>query len=140
MAEEPRDGPVGRTSSGDHSGKVGVDELRFDFIKTSDFRDYFVDGVFGGVTPRGYIQMFVYHERGALPRRVFHAVNGDGTITEEIREKRASRNAIVRDVEANLIMDVQTAKGLLAWLAQKVALVEEANVERRDDRVETGGS
>jgi len=95
-------------------------EVKYDYIKSNYFRVIHVDGAWGGLTPRLGIRMVIFNERGAIPTQTVQAVSSDGTIGEEIFEKRTSRDAIVREVEADLVMDLATANVLVTWLQDKI--------------------
>lgn len=100
-------------------------EIKYDYIKSNYFRVIHVDGAWGGITPKLNIRMVVFNERGAIPTQTVQAVNPDGTIGEEIFEKRTSRDAIVREVEADLVMDLATANVLVTWLQDKINQLQE---------------
>jgi hypothetical protein len=92
-------------------------EVAFDFIKASGFRVIHVDGAFGGVSPNARtMNVAVYSERRPLPRKTIHPISTEGKLGDEIRDRRESRDAFVREVEANLVMDLDTAKALREWL------------------------
>lgn len=99
-------------------------ELKYDYIKSNYFRVIHVDGAWGGITPRLSIRMAVFNERGAIPTQTVQAVSPEGTVGEEIFEKRASRDSIVREVEADLVMDLATANVLVTWLQDKIKKLE----------------
>src|SRR6185295_1880712 len=80
-------------------------EIKFDYIKSNYFRVLHVDGAWGGITGKMAIRMAVFNERSAIPKEVVHEVGRDGKIGKEVRGKRQSRDAIVREVEADLVMD-----------------------------------
>jgi hypothetical protein len=113
MAEEVKKGPPG----------IDLDEgrIRFDFIKSNHFRVIHVEGVFGGNSPRGLINMAVFNERWPIPKQTTHEYT-EGRPGKEI--ERASRDAIVREVEAQLVMDVRTAKSICKWLQGKIDNIE----------------
>src|ERR1044071_5805732 len=96
--------------------RIEQEGLKFDYIKSNYFRVIHVDGVWGGVTPNLNIQIALFNERNAIPKQVVHEVKPDGAIGRELPEKRNSRDTIVREIEASLIMDVQTAKVVIGWL------------------------
>jgi hypothetical protein len=106
-------------------GLPGIDveagRIRFDFIKSNFFRVIHVEGVFGGNSPRGLINMAVFNERWPIPKQITHKFT-EGQSGEEI--ERASRDAIVREVEAQLVMDVKTAKVICKWLQGKIDNIE----------------
>lgn len=95
-------------------------ELGFDFIKSNFFRVISTAGAFGGIAPNGSIHMAVYSERQALPTKIVHTVIGN-QLGPEIMSKRQSRNAIVREVEADLVFDLNQAIAMRQWLDEKIA-------------------
>jgi hypothetical protein len=99
-------------------------EIKFDYIKSNYFRVLHIDGAWGGVTPKLMIRMAVFNERSAIPKEVVQQVNAEGNLGDEIIEKRIARDAIVREVEADLVMDLPTAKSLMYWLQDKIDAVE----------------
>ena len=105
-------------------------ELAFEFIKGNQFRVIHVDGAVGGMTPQGLIHMAVYSERLPIPQRVVHRIADEAHLGEEIREKRVVRQAIIRELEASLMMDMRQAYALCRWLADILkkagALVEDS--------------
>lgn len=106
-------------------------KIRFHYIKSSAFRTIHADGVFGGVTPRLNISATFYNERGPLPDQTVQDVREDGTLGTEILEERIIRDGILRELEANIVMDVAVAKSLVKWLNEKIALIEKGLVETR---------
>jgi hypothetical protein len=104
-------------------------EVAFHFIKSNFFRVIHVDGMWGGMTPNGNIHITLYNERGAIPKRLVFGFEEDGTLTDEILKKRESRGGIVREVESELVMDLETAKGFRDWIINAVSEVEEYQKE-----------
>ncbi len=102
-------------------------EIQVDYVKSPLFRDIFVDGIIGGLTPRGYIQMAVYNERFAIPQSIFLSLNKDGTPSEEVLEKRVTRSYAVRDLEANLVLDAESARSMAEWLLDRANLLDAMN-------------
>src|SRR5437899_2053998 len=92
------------------------DRIDVDFIKSNLFRVVHADGVWGGPTLQGNIQVCFFSERPAIPRRVVYGVDKDGAIGEELIEERVSRNSIVREVEAEIVFSLPTAKIIRDWL------------------------
>lgn len=96
-------------------------DVSFDFIKSAHFRPISVDGIFGGLSPQGRsIHMALYSERRALPRKTVHPVSAEGKLGEEIMGKRESRDAFIREIEVDAVMDLQTAMSLRKWLTGKI--------------------
>lgn len=105
--------------------------IDFHNIKSNSFRNIHVDGAFGGVSPRGqHINMTIFSERWPVPTQMTHRIDEDGSLGEELAEKRATRRGIVRELEANLVFDVETAKRLVQWLAEKIQQAEGSSTQK----------
>ena len=98
-------------------------KVKFDQIKSPSFRTVHADGVWGGVTPRGNINMGFYSERSAFPLQVTHAISAEQHLGDEIKEERIGRDAIVREIECNVIIDVRFADSLVSWLQDKIKVI-----------------
>jgi hypothetical protein len=120
MAEEIKKGPPGID--------IEAGEIRFDFIKSNYFRVIYVDGVFGGSSPHNLIHMAVYNERWAIPKQITKEFK-EGHAGKEI--ERATRDAIVREVEAQLVMDVASAKRFCKWLQDKIDSIEKRTKSKK---------
>lgn len=103
--------------------KTASREVSFDYIKSPQYRTIHADGVHGGVSPRGYIQMAIWNQRHAIPTKTTHEVRDDGAIGDELR--REGRDAIVREVDVTAIFDLQLAKAMVVWLVDKITRIEE---------------
>lgn len=100
--------------------------IRFDYIKGNYFRVIHVDGVYGGNSPRGgHIQMAVWNERWPIPKQTVHQFEQGKPLGKEILDERVARDAIVREVEVQLMMDIAMAKRMRDWLDDKIQHVEE---------------
>jgi hypothetical protein len=99
--------------------------LKFHYIKSTLFRVVHVDGLYGGPTPKGDIQLTFYNERVAIPQQTAQVLNADGTLGPEVAEGRIGREGIVRELEVSAILDVETARGLRDWLTDQLKAVEQ---------------
>ena len=95
----------------------------FNYIKSSNFRVIHVDGAIGGLTPAGFVHMTVYSERVAIPKKVVYEVREDGSLGEEI--DRDSLEDVVREMEADLIFNLDEAIALRDWLDDQVKKAQE---------------
>ena len=108
-------------------GPMNTAELEFYFEKGFFFRVVHVDGAFGGVAPAGgQIHMSVYNERHPIPQKAVHEVN-HGMLGKEITEKRVTRPGIYREVEADLVFNLQTAIAIRSWLDDRIKELQQAN-------------
>lgn len=113
----------------DQQPHLAQGELEFDFEKSNLFRVIHVDGFFGGVAPASqFLHMAIFNERQPIPRKVFHPVK-DGILEPEIIKKREVRPGLFREVEADLIMTMEVAMGLRAWLDEKITEMQNTRAE-----------
>lgn len=94
--------------------------LTFHYIKSNAFRVIHADGAWGGITPRLKIQMALYSERTPIPQQTIHQLTDAHTLGDELKEERISREGIIREVEAEVIMDIETAESLASFLNEKI--------------------
>jgi hypothetical protein len=112
----------------------GERRLQFDYLKSSLFRVVHADGVVGGLTPRLDIIMNFWSERQPIPRTMIFLLKEDDTLGEEVRSERVSRDAIVREVEAGVVMDLESAKSLRDWLDSKINEAERIVLSRSEKK------
>ena len=108
--------------------------IKFDYVKSNHFRVIHVDGAHGGVTGNGLIQMALYNERMPIPQSTVQAITPENTLGDELSEARVVRQAIVREVEVEALMDLNTATALLKWLTAHVATLEARLVKREEKK------
>lgn len=92
--------------------------VSFDYIKAPSFQSLRADGVIGGLTPSNRIHMAMYSERPAIPRRMTYAVSDEGELGQLLDVQ--SREAVVREMSADLFMDLRTAEAICTWLGERV--------------------
>lgn len=103
--------------------KTKLTEIDFHYLKTNSYRSIHVDGVFGGLTPRGNLYLELFLERKPTPRKVKHLVKDSGIVGDEI--EREGKAGFIREIECGLIMDIVTAKKLREWIDNKINEFEE---------------
>lgn len=103
----------------------GAERVLFDYIKGNDFRTVHADGFIGGLTPNGSLHFATYCERLAIPRRVAHRPNPDGTLGEPIPEETVTRGSIVREMSADIFVSYGVAVELRDWLSERIKELDE---------------
>jgi len=97
-------------------------EVKFDYIKSNYFRVIRVDGAHGGMgTNINSIQMALFSERRAIPKTEIYPVV-DGKLGKP--SKKISRDAIIREVEVEAIIDLETAKAIKNLLDENIKNIE----------------
>ena len=92
-------------------------EVTFHLIKGSQFRNIYLDGAYGSLSPHNKIHVTLYAERNPIPQRITFDV-ADGLEAETSRE---CKDGVIRDVEANLVMDPSTAQLMIELLQACIA-------------------
>ena len=102
--------------------KTTKKEFTFKYVIPDHIQDCYVNGAFGGVTPRNEIGMHLFCERHPIPKNIKHKIKADGTLSkEEIREVGGD---VVRIIQSSVIMDENTAMAIRDWLNDRIKLLE----------------
>lgn len=100
------------------------DKITFDYIKSNQFRVIRIDGAHGGIAPKGHaIQMALFSERLPIPRKETYRLK-EGQLGEKIDEATEQREAVIREVEVEALMDIETARAISDWLNAKIKQIE----------------
>ncbi len=103
--------------------------VRFYYLKSSQFRVVHVDGAHGGLTPRGQIQMALFNERQPIPQQTLEKLTPEGGLGDEIKDKRIQKEGLIREVEVEAIMTLESAKSLVTWLQQRIDLLQKLRAD-----------
>ena len=109
------------TSKNEKKPEKPPSEIKFDYIKSNQFRVIHVDGAHGGVSPKGLIQMAFFSERAPIPKQETYELE-QGKLGK--RKKVKQREAIIREVEVETLIDLQVAKVIVRWLGEKIDQAE----------------
>jgi hypothetical protein len=93
--------------------------VRFEFIKSPDYRTITVDGVFGGISPRGAVFASFFVERPSIPTVTVYELE-NGRLGSEVKELRVDREGIVREVQVGLVLDLEAATRVRDWLNNRI--------------------
>ena len=101
--------------------------ISFDYIKSNQFRVSHIDGIHGGVTPNGLaIQMALFSERSPIPKTETYKLS-KARLGKRINSIK--RDAIIREVELEAIISLDTAKRTVIWLQEKINTIEELKIK-----------
>jgi len=113
--------------------------VKYHFIKSSYFRVIYSEGVAGGVSPRGMIQMTFFNERAAIPQMTVHEmiVNEQGLQRPgpEISAERISKGGIVRELESEVVMTLPSAELLYKWLGDQIGQLKKFQSKAKLDEL-----
>ena len=104
-------------------------KVKFHLIKSPHFRTIHVDGAWGAITPTLDVQIVLYNERHPIPQQMVQIIDEEGRIGEEVVSERVIRDAMVRELETNVVMSEATAVALRDFLdvvLKKLATIRSA--------------
>lgn len=97
-------------------------EFTYKYVYPSDLRDYYVTGLYGGVTPRHEINIHFYNERHPIPKTATFEMAEDGTLTREIAVDLGGD--AVRVIQTSITMDLGTAISIRNWLNDRIDFIQ----------------
>lgn len=113
-------------------------ELTFIYEKGRQFRVVHVDGVIGSMSPgNALIHMSVFNERTPIPQKIVQQVT-KGELGPELMDKRVVREGLFREVEADLVLTVEVAIAVRAWLDARIEEVQNARMLMQQHATEQG--
>jgi len=95
-------------------------KLTVKYKKIAQYRNYHVDGIYGGLTPKGLLLMEFFVEKNAMPEEFTHLLDIKGQVIPGAKHKPE----IVREIEGGLIMDYAMMKSVKTWLQSKITEYE----------------
>lgn len=99
--------------------------VEFHYMKGNFFRVIHADGAIGGPTPSGLIHMSLFSERPAIPQKLTHSLNADGTLGAVV--ETVTKQGVVREMEVDVLLTVNTARLLQTWLGEQIAKLNPTN-------------
>ena len=93
-------------------------QIIFKYVHPTDLKDLYVNGLWGGVTPRGEIYAHFYSERHPIPKKAVHEIREDGTFNPS-GEIETGGDA-VRLIQTSIAMDIKTAIAFRDWLTNQI--------------------
>ena len=106
----------------------------FHYLKSNAYRVIHADGVVGGPTPSGFLHMSLFSERLPIPTVIDYALTDVGggrkTLGDEVA--RDGKQGVVREVDVGIVMSIDMAKELHAWLDSNIKRLE-ASLQRNND-------
>jgi hypothetical protein len=93
-------------------------KLKIKYLKAPDFKTTLATGVYGGITGNGLINANFFTDRTIIPKyQVIEVSEGGVQIGLPVDERDGD---LMREVQGGILMDIQTAKVIVAWLDSKI--------------------
>ena len=94
--------------------KRAKNQLKFKYIIPDHLQDCYVNGLWGGITPRDEVIIHFFSERFPIPKNEMYELEGNELNPVPV-EKEAGGD-VVRLIQSSVVMDIQTAVSLRSWL------------------------
>lgn len=106
--------------------------IKFKYIFADDYNPKYVNGAYGGITPKGEITVNFFFERQGLPISETHEIATDGKLSNSIdTEPEDLQKSMIRFVDTGVILNLASAKEIISWLSEKVEFLEKAQKDKK---------
>jgi hypothetical protein len=113
--------------------KAVASQLIFNYVKSNFHRVIHIDEVLSGITPNGEIYVELCSERPSLPKQVVVHFDDDGEVKDTSINPTDVKSHIDREVEASIVMSLDTAESLFLKLFDLIESLKEGEDEDGDD-------
>lgn len=106
--------------------------IKFKYIFSKDYNPKYINGAYGGITPKGEITVNFYLERQGLPiSQTYQLKPEEKQATEISAEPNDLQLSMVRFVDTGIILNLTSAKEIVAWLNEKIEILEKATIDKK---------
>jgi hypothetical protein len=103
----------------EESQNQNVVDFHFEFDK--DYRIIAVNGIWGGATPRGQVQLDFFVERQGIPEVITNRLMEDGGIGPEVPGTRKPPTRLVRTMQVGILLTIEEAENVANFIRDRVA-------------------
>lgn len=89
----------------------------------STFRQVHVDGAFGGISPKGLLNLNFFSERFAIPKQTEYVIKEDNSL-DKIKDSDDSKEGVIREYEFGVLLNLEAAKRLEVLLQETIKELE----------------
>lgn len=100
--------------------------LKFKYMFPNDYNPVYINGIYGGLSPRGEIVANFFLERSPLPYTETITIDDKGQIIAGgVTEPPEHNINVIRYVSTGIVMSLENAKSFHQWLGQHIQQLEE---------------
>ena len=110
-------------------------KIKFDYIKGNFFRTARADGAWAGTNGFSDLVVSFYSERTPIPKQTVHPLIDQHTLGDEILAERITRDAVIREVEICVSMNLNVAQSLRDLLDKQIKAIEAAKTAKAEDSI-----
>ena len=108
--------------------KEKLKEVQFVFEEADDYKIAHVNGVWGGVTPRGELVCNFFFEHTPVPNVEIRYVDDKGKLTEKSIRK-PSEPSVIRELRVGISLHKEQAISIAKWMLERVKQFEQIQKE-----------
>lgn len=101
-----------------------LENITFKYVYPDNLPDLYVNGLWGGTTPRKEIYVHFYSERLPIPKTIIHELGKNKTVGKPKSIEQGGD--VVRLVQASLVLDVHTAIEFRDWLDRRIKFINKS--------------
>jgi hypothetical protein len=94
------------------------------FFRAPFFRTVQADGAWGRISPANSIHLSLFNDCGPLPAVATHKIRADGILTGEMNVSIPAGTDLVRQVEVDVVLSLESAKAVRDTLENFIKLLE----------------
>jgi len=109
-------------------------DLLFTYRKGNHYRMIHVDGAHGALTPNGkFISLALFSERRTIPKSERFSLVGHRGDAHQLGPKIEVDDigGVVREIEVCALMDIDTARAIHKWIAERLATHDKMVAEQK---------
>jgi hypothetical protein len=107
--------------------KINKQKIAFNYQKSSNYQNFYIDGVYGGVLPTGNIWFDTFIEKGLTPDIVVSEIDMKTGNLNEVSKSPDTNGKMLRELQSGFVLNLSTAKVLRDWLEGKIEIIEKAD-------------
>lgn len=101
--------------------------VNFKYKFSEVYNPVYINGAYGGIGPRGELEVNFYLERQPIPYTEVHPIDKDGKLGARVAIKPEDHtDTIIRFVTTGIVMNLETAKTIHQWLGNNIKKLESA--------------
>lgn len=101
-------------------------KIKFKYIFADDYNPKYVNGAYGGITPRDEIVLNFFFERHGIPISQSHKLANNGTLGEEIEiEPNDHKDSLIRYTDIGVILSLKNAIVIKDFLSAQIERLEQ---------------
>ena len=102
-----------------------IGHITFKYIFPDDYNPTYVNGVYGGINPKGDLVLNFFLERPALPKKETFSLMSSGTLgPQKDCSPEDLKTSMVRFISTGIVLDLRGAKEICGWMKEKIVELE----------------